>query len=232
MSEDSSPPPPTPLATWNPARGVWETNQPSLLCGHSAPYSAPWPTSGTTHAGSCYAPPTSEHPTTGLASSLPPGPPKLLFKTPTSNLGRNGGSQHPAKRTSGGHGPNLADEIEWLLPTPKASDGAKGSPNRRHGNGDLTLPSAAASLRPTRGGGSICRPGRRPCRQHPQPAPTLPLWSETPTDMAQTAEGGDRTPPPSPAGRPSPAPHQHPPTPEADSSPSSSSGCRACPQAG
>ena len=34
-------------------------------------------------------------------------------------------------------------------PTPKASDGIKGSPNQRHGNGDLTLPSAAASLLPT-----------------------------------------------------------------------------------
>ncbi|MER5918340.1 hypothetical protein ABT124_51050 [Streptomyces sp. NPDC001982] len=44
----------------------------------------------------------------------------------------------------------MADEVEWLLlPTPKASDGIKGSPNQRHGNGDMTLPSAAASLLPT-----------------------------------------------------------------------------------
>lgn len=78
-----------------------------------------------------------------------PGPPNTLLKTPTSNIDKNGGSQHPAKRKSGGHGPNLADEVEWLLPTPKASDGIKGSPNQRHGNGDMTLPSAAASLLPT-----------------------------------------------------------------------------------
>ncbi|MER5494235.1 DNA cytosine methyltransferase [Streptomyces sp. NPDC002490] len=65
----------------------------------------------------------------------------------------------------GGHGPNLADEVEWLLPTPKASDGIKGSPNQRHGNGDLTLSSAAARLRqeprvPERWTSCRCSPGR------------------------------------------------------------------------
>lgn len=39
-----------------------------------------------------------------------------LLKTPTANLGTNGGSQHPDKRKAGGHGPTLAaDEAEWLL---------------------------------------------------------------------------------------------------------------------
>ncbi|MFE6158780.1 hypothetical protein ACFQ7F_07660 [Streptomyces sp. NPDC056486] len=68
------------------------------------------------------------------------------MKTPTANLGVIGGSQHPAKRKAGGHGPTLADEVEHLLPTPTASDGAKGSPNQRHGNGSLTLASTAATL--------------------------------------------------------------------------------------
>jgi DNA (cytosine-5)-methyltransferase 1 len=35
-----------------------------------------------------------------------------LLKTPTTNLGSNGGSQAPSKRREGGHGPTLADEIE------------------------------------------------------------------------------------------------------------------------
>ncbi|WP_220090389.1 hypothetical protein [Streptomyces sp. Amel2xB2] len=61
----------------------------------------------------------------------------------------NGGSQHPDKRKGGGHGPNLADEVEHLLPTPRASDGAKGSPNQKHGDGSLTLASTAARLLPT-----------------------------------------------------------------------------------
>ncbi|MGW3493104.1 hypothetical protein [Streptomyces sp. NPDC001020] len=93
-----------------------------------------------------------------------------MLKTPTGNLATNGGSQHLIKRkVGGGHGPNLADEVEWLLPTPKASDGTKGSPNQRHGNGDLTLPSAAARLRhapdtesaPTTGRHAVARPRTR-----------------------------------------------------------------------
>ena len=55
----------------------------------------------------------------------------------------------PDKRRSGGHGPNLSDEVEHLLlPTPKASDGTHGGPNSRGSKGDLTLPSAAAQLLP------------------------------------------------------------------------------------
>lgn len=234
MSEDSSPRPPVPLATWNSARGVWETTQPSLLCGHLVPYSDPWPTSGTTHAGSCFALPTSGPRTGASVSSSPPGPPDPLLKTPTSNIGSNGGSQHPAKRKSGGHGPNLADEVEWLLPTPKASDGIKGSPNQRHGNGDLTLPSAAASLLPTPRASDTGTPGRRPGRgwRPPLSAVVLPLWADTTPDTEEAAGDGDRTPPPSPDGRPSPAPHPRPPTRPGACAQSSWSGCRACPRAG
>jgi len=53
----------------------------------------------------------------------------VLFKTPTSQLAINGGSQHPDKRKAGGHGPTLADEVEHLLPTPRATD--TGTPGRR-----------------------------------------------------------------------------------------------------
>lgn len=85
------------------------------------------------------------------------------MKTPTANLGSNGGSQHPDKRKAGGHGPNLADEVEHLLPTPRASDGAKGSPNQRYRNGSSTLASTAATLLAARplGGTQV----------QPQPAP-------------------------------------------------------------
>jgi hypothetical protein len=54
---------------------------------------------------------------------------RKLFKTPTSNLGTNGGSQHPEKRKAGGHGPTLADEVEHLLPTPAARDWKSGESN-------------------------------------------------------------------------------------------------------
>jgi hypothetical protein len=203
MSADCSPHQPPPLATWNPARGVWETPQISLLCGHLVPYSDAWPTSGTTHAGSCFAPATSEHPTAGNGSSSPPGPPATLLKTPTSNLATNGGSQHPAKRKNGGHGPTLADEVEWLLPTPKPSDGTKCSPNQRHDHGDLTLPSATASLRPSPNERNTTSPAPRP-ENGSRPTVTavaLPLWTDTASQNTESPAGdGDRTPRPSPDG--------------------------------
>lgn len=42
------------IATWNPARGVWETNQMSLLCEHSVLFSETWPASGMTLNGQAY----------------------------------------------------------------------------------------------------------------------------------------------------------------------------------
>ncbi|MCJ0872915.1 DNA (cytosine-5-)-methyltransferase [Streptomyces sp. AP-93] len=94
-----------------------------------------------------------------------------LLKTPTSNLGSNGGSQHPDKRKAGGHGPTLADEIE-LLPTPRASDGSKGSPNQRYGNGSLTLASTAATLAvPSTPTGGRFEPAIRRWERATRPAP-------------------------------------------------------------
>lgn len=72
-----------------------------------------------------------------------------LLRTPTAQLAVNGGSQHPDKRKSGGHGPTLADEAEHLLPTPRATDGTKGGPNQRGSSGDLMLPSAVLLPTPT-----------------------------------------------------------------------------------
>lgn len=46
----------------------------------------------------------------------------MLLKTPTSQLAVNGGSQDPAKRKAGGHGPTLDDEVSYLLPTVVARD--------------------------------------------------------------------------------------------------------------
>jgi hypothetical protein len=41
-----------------------------------------------------------------------------LLLTPTANLGSNGGTQPPDKRKTGGHGPTLADQVEWELSQP------------------------------------------------------------------------------------------------------------------
>lgn len=75
-----------------------------------------WPTSATTSHGGLFQQQPLEHPINASAGGDLP-----TLKTPTANLGNNGGSQHPDKRKAGGHGPTLADEIEHLLPTPTAS---------------------------------------------------------------------------------------------------------------
>jgi len=195
------------MATWNAPGAVWEMAEVSLLCGHSARYSEVWPTSGWMRGGRCYPQQPSVPLTAGSACSSWPGPaaPGLptprardakgpdawradlghtvsLLKTPTSNLGQIGGSQHPDKRRSGGHGPNLSDEVEHLLPTPKASDGTHGGPNSRGSKGDLTLPSAAAQLLPAPRASETGTPGRRAGQEFGPPLPTvlLPLWERAP----------------------------------------------------
>jgi hypothetical protein len=73
-----------------------------------------------------------------------------LFKTPTSQLAVNGGSQHPDKRRAGGHGPTLADEVEHLLPTPTVGMMLGGSETRSGARStELLLPGVAKSLAPT-----------------------------------------------------------------------------------
>ena len=42
------------------------------------------------------------------------------LKTPTSNLGSNGGARPPAERRAGGHGPTLDDEACYSLPYSEA----------------------------------------------------------------------------------------------------------------
>ncbi|MFJ7278286.1 hypothetical protein [Kitasatospora sp. NPDC098663] len=122
-----------------------------------------------------------------------------LLLTPTSNLGSIGGSQHPERRKAGGHGPNLSDLVEHLLPTPRASDGTKGGPNQRGSRGDLTLPSAAARLRPpaeaSRAGTARLRGPDSTGSSLSQAQLLLPTWPPPPERPA-----GASTPPPSPSG--------------------------------
>jgi DNA (cytosine-5)-methyltransferase 1 len=51
--------------------------------------------------------------------------------------------QHPDKRKAGGHGPTLADEVEFLLPTPRTTD-SHGIGH--HGNGGQDLRTVIAYL--------------------------------------------------------------------------------------
>ena len=62
------------LATWNPERDVWETNQGDLISGHLAVFSETWPTSGSMRSGSVYALPTSAPATDDSGFSYLPTP--------------------------------------------------------------------------------------------------------------------------------------------------------------
>jgi hypothetical protein len=147
---------PAALPTW-PKSGTWDLGAACEL-----------PTSALPTGASAFSSPPGLLPTPrvqdhgGMAAADPPsrvrGPdnpdghsPNLmtvvsLLKTPTAQLAVNGGSQHPDKRTAGGHGPTLADQVEHLLPTPRATDGTKGGPGQRGSSGDLMLPSAVMLL--------------------------------------------------------------------------------------
>lgn len=95
-------------------------------CGHLALYSEIWPISGSMRNGCVFAHRKQVRRTAGTGPSSWPAAP--LLKTPTSNIASNGGSQHPDKRKKGGHGPTLADEVEWVLPTPSASNPNESEP--------------------------------------------------------------------------------------------------------
>ena len=62
------------VASWNPERDVWETDQGDLISGHLAVFSETWPTSGMTRSGTAYALPTSEPATDDSACSYLPTP--------------------------------------------------------------------------------------------------------------------------------------------------------------
>lgn len=111
------------LATWNPARGVWETER-VALCGHSAVFSQTWPASGMTQGGTAYVLPTSAPRTDGSASS------SSLPTLPTPGVAGRGKkipedavwSGKAAYKPDGTKVQVHLDRIETLLPTPRTSD--------------------------------------------------------------------------------------------------------------
>lgn len=183
-----------------------------------------FPTSGWMRRGRCFAPATSGPRTSGHGRSSQLRRP--LLKTPTANLGTNGGSQHPEKRKRGGHGPTLADEVENLLPTPRASDGEKGSPNRRYRNGGRTLASTAAALPADTPGRLLPTPTKHDGIGGPGTTPKRRGGMNLRTAVTHLPAGGPSTPRRSDAGKtsrgvPLQAPRSSAP---GDCQPSSSSG--------
>jgi hypothetical protein len=245
------------IGRWNRARGVWETDTVDLLSEHSEPFSATWPSSGTTRSGVAFELPTPALPTAGTASSSSralPTPTAMdseasggsstvdvtltdavvrtelgtrenprhllptpmtseargigvhgqgsqdlrttiaLLKTPLSNLGQNGGSQHPDKRKAGGHGPTLADEVEHLLPTPTTQPTT--------GNGHARdLRSETMSLLPTPAAHDSGNSPENHLRKKPGRSVVTSLQVLVDHDLIAT---GGRIVPPSTAGSESP----------------------------
>lgn len=101
-----------------------------------------------------------------------------VFKTPTSQLAVNGGSQHPDKRKAGGHGPTLADEVEHLLPTPTAMD-AHSSGGSTPSNVTLTDATVRSRM------GTISNPRHEPTGGHmPRPSTAgSPSWEDVPLPL-------------------------------------------------
>lgn len=66
-----------------------------------------------------------------------------LLPTPRASPNEDRQTRRTPSQEAGTHGKSLAAEVCSLLPTPRATDGTKGSPNQKGSKGDLTLPSAA-----------------------------------------------------------------------------------------
>lgn len=175
-----------PMATWNRARGAWETPVLNLLCGHLEPFSQTWPKSGSMRNGSVFPQPvpgpaisagasSSSHgllptPLVTNRAGMTPSPateegkrgtdlgPAIgsLLPTPTTATGRN------ARHGDTSRGDDLPEAVRYL-PTPNATDAKGGAGTQRRGRpaGDMDLPEAVALLPTPRASANENRQTRR-----------------------------------------------------------------------
>jgi hypothetical protein len=144
------------LATWNTARDAWEKpDTEGLTCGHSAVYSATFPTSGSMRNGVVYELPKWEHAMPDTASSSSPDDAKLLL-TPVASEGlKPSNTMGVARRLSTGQVfltnqivtlcnldpsespqptvPAMNADGPRLLPTPAAADSTGGRISKEKG---------------------------------------------------------------------------------------------------
>ena len=122
------------IATWNGARGVWETPSLNLLCGHWVPFSETLPTSGSMRSGSLYPPAMSGRRTGGSVSSSSPG----LLPTPAASRFNDGESleswqaRNERLRELGTNGNGMGTPLPiavQLLPTPLVTNRAGMDPS-------------------------------------------------------------------------------------------------------
>lgn len=122
-----------------------------MLCGHLAPYSQTWPTSGSMRTGVLYPLLTRELRTDGRGSSSSRGP---LLPTPETGQSPNGHGVRDG-RSGNGHqsGNSLDNTVRDLLKTPTAQLAANGGSQhpdkRRQGGHGPTLADQVEHLLPT-----------------------------------------------------------------------------------
>lgn len=134
------------MLTWNPDRGIWETQEQSLLCDHADTFTENWPTGGVSRRGTAWA----RDPFHAAAVHSALFRPVALLPTPDAYEPMRGSSVHPDRKRAGRHQVCLSDVTEHtMLPTPRATDGTKGGPNQRGSKGERMLPSAVHHLLPT-----------------------------------------------------------------------------------
>ncbi len=151
-----------PIAQWNPATQIWETDLVDLFSERQEPFSETWPTSGMTRSGRLLPLPASAHHTAASACSS-------LLSTPRASRGAStteiayalGGQRSNTDRTQGqvllptpttqpstgnGHARNLGKEVQ-LLPTPTAQAAKHSADDRGPGTlDDHNLWSVAARM--------------------------------------------------------------------------------------
>jgi hypothetical protein len=144
---------PKPIARWNPARDVWETQTTGLFCEHSDVWSETWPPSGMWDGGTVYALPTWEPRTDGSACSSLPTPQVSAVRASRSALTARqwcAPQLEQALEIARGELPReyrTWDEVPIsLLPTPVA-DHSRGLP--QPGTDYSSLPNAVMELLPT-----------------------------------------------------------------------------------
>ena len=142
-----------PIATWNPARDVWEVQTTGLFCEHSDVFSETFPSSGMTRGGRLFVLPTWEQLMDGSACSSSPG--LRMLPTPNASLvGPHGERGARTLESRKGKQVELPDVIAALpvsrstspdRPTPRTSD-TNGAGAHGEGGPDLRT---AVELLPT-----------------------------------------------------------------------------------
>jgi len=164
----------TRVATWDPRRDIWTRVDHACPAGHPLPWTSVWPKTGVCLSGdvamltSCPAPDGGARhllrtPRSARGGSSTENIGKLTLPTPVARPGHGSPADHLRRKPGRSVVPDLAIIVDnglldtggtlpgqasaARLPSPRASDGAKGGPNQvGRVKSDMTLPTAVARI--------------------------------------------------------------------------------------